>query len=259
MCHTGQVSRAGEVVSSMPQAAPPYLTSTALAVDSLSTALADVRDSALAESPLTELLLNEEAKLTLEKVLEESEDNPSTSTDNEETSVANIYATPCIDNQNLQENNNIRFDEPHQWVRIETTNQNERNMADLTREQADTINLACNNMTPSQQELADMHNWKLNMATAQVMADSSPVINKGKGPNPCNWGEADLLGEELEPGVQHQILEEYNAHQDELNTVDNETAGTENLDSENNPEEEEEASGCLTHEELQEKLQLNGN
>ncbi|KAG5334873.1 hypothetical protein C0989_002758 [Termitomyces sp. Mn162] len=190
--HTGRVSRAEEAVGSVYRAAPPHLTSTAPAVDSSSTASADVRDSAPAESPLTESLSDEETKLTSEKVLDEIEDNPSTSTDTEETSVANIFATPRIDNENLQENTNIRFDEPRRRARIENTNQNKRNTADLTSEQADTINLARNDMTPSQRELIDTRNRNLSTATARAMTDNGTSTEKGKGTDPGNWGNADL-------------------------------------------------------------------
>ncbi|KAG5349856.1 hypothetical protein C0989_001596 [Termitomyces sp. Mn162] len=153
--HTGRVSRAEEAVGSAYRAAPHHLTPTAPAVDSSSTASADVRDSALAESPLTESLSDEEIS---EKGLGEMGDNPSNNTDTEETSIANIFATPRMDNEHLQENTNIRLDEPRRRAKIGNTNQNEKIMADLTREQADTIKLARNNMTPSQQELIDTRN-----------------------------------------------------------------------------------------------------
>ncbi|KAG5348909.1 hypothetical protein C0989_007223, partial [Termitomyces sp. Mn162] len=249
------LSKAGEAVSSVYRAAPPHLTSTAPAVDSSSAALVDVMDSTPAESLPTELLSDKETKLTSDKVLEEIEDNPSTSTDTGETSVANIYATPHIDNENLQQNNNIRFDEPRRRAKIEITNQNERNTDDLTREQADTIKLARNNMTPSQRELIDTCNRNLSTATAQAVADSGPSSEKGKGPDPRNWGDADLLREDLDHEVQCHILEECNAHWDELNTADDEAAGTEDLDSEEN-DSEEEVENCLTHEELRERIQL---
>ncbi|KAG5349855.1 hypothetical protein C0989_001595 [Termitomyces sp. Mn162] len=87
------------------------------------------------------------------------------------------------------------------------------------------------------------------------MTNNGTSTEKGKGPDPGNWGNADLSREDLEPEVQRHILDECNAHRDRLITEEDEAAGTEDLESEDN-DSEEEASNHPTRQELRKRLHM---
>ncbi|KAG6899095.1 hypothetical protein C0995_007104 [Termitomyces sp. Mi166 len=54
--------------------------------------------------------------------------------------------------------------------------------------------------------------WNLNIWTG-TGESKIPGQDKGKGPDPCNWGDANLTSDELDSDVQHQILEACNRQQ----------------------------------------------
>ncbi|KAG6886989.1 hypothetical protein C0995_001484 [Termitomyces sp. Mi166 len=230
--NTWPVSRNGESVSSAPRAAPPHMpdstgqagaphgqdqssetsyTPTAPAVDHALPAPADATEFAQADSPITELESEGTSRAMSEAmpIDNSSELSSTSSTSSESITPINESILPPASLQNLQ-GNNIVCQEPRRRAGIENTHQS--NHAELTREQSEAVELAGNRMTEAQRELVDTRYRNLNIQTGTGESEV-PGRDKGKGPDPCNWGDANLTGDELDPDVQRQILEACNRQQ----------------------------------------------
>ena len=120
--------------------------STAPAVDPALTASADERETAPAESPLTEINSEPESRLNSEKVY--ADDSSPNNTEEEDNTVeTSWYATPRIDNTDLIGNDKLSNEENCRRARV--TYQEQKGQDGLTREQSEMIELARNNMTPA--------------------------------------------------------------------------------------------------------------
>ncbi|KAG6881847.1 hypothetical protein C0995_000368 [Termitomyces sp. Mi166 len=92
---------------------------------------------------------------------------------------------------------------------------------ELSQEQAEAISLARDKMTAEQRQLVDQRNRNVNVQPGDQNADRAGPRDKGKGPDPCSWGEANLSGDELDPEVQCQILDACNTQWDQGEGPDN--------------------------------------
>ncbi|KAG5335349.1 hypothetical protein C0989_001344 [Termitomyces sp. Mn162] len=181
---------------------------TAPAAKASFSAPADESDSALAESPLTDEE-SEKGSNQLPEAQGMEVDNNASSSENGDDSTANIYATPRVDNENHLGMENMMGEEPRRWARAENTDQNEVSQMGLSQEQSTTIEQARNNMTKEQRNLVDTRIRNVQFGSMLMENDTLGTSrNKGKGPDPRNWGEANLSEDELEPDVWEQILEE---------------------------------------------------
>ena len=125
----------------------------------------------------------------------------------------NIFVTPKNDIQNLQEDNesiSTVLNESCQWGRNKVTDWNKTNYNKLMSDQSITIEQAVHAMTDAQRELVETQNRYVNSIAIQRESNSRPSKDKGKGPDLCNWGNANLSNNDLDPEVQHQILEDCN-------------------------------------------------
>ncbi|KAG6887483.1 hypothetical protein C0995_014927 [Termitomyces sp. Mi166 len=178
--------------------------STAPAVASSLSAPADDSDSAQADSTLTEIPEDTLCELP-EGALMDLEHSVTNSSDNEDNPGRTVFSTPCVNNGNLQEEGSVNQEGPRRRARVEITHQN--GQAGLTQEQSETVELARHGMTEAQRERVEVHNRNLNISFRAQNTEDGPYQGKEKGPDPCNWGEADLSGDELDLDVQYQILE----------------------------------------------------
>ena len=118
-----------------------------------------------------------------------------------------------VTNENLQENESIStiLKDPHQRAREEVTDQNDQ--TNLTKEQYEMVKHGKISITPAQRKLINECNQKVHAWAAKTLGEGGPSQTKGKEPDPCNWGNANLSEEDLDPDVQQQILNECNTHQ----------------------------------------------
>ncbi|KAG5350142.1 hypothetical protein C0989_012511, partial [Termitomyces sp. Mn162] len=131
------------------------------------------------------------------------------SSENEEDSTTNVYATPRVDNENHLENEKVITEESRRRARNESTNQNEVSYMGLSQEQSTTIEQARINMTEEQRDLVETRIRNVQFGSIIMENDALGTSrNKGKGPDPRNWGEANLSEDELEPDIQEQLLED---------------------------------------------------
>ncbi|KAG6871894.1 hypothetical protein C0995_015239 [Termitomyces sp. Mi166 len=235
MHSAGQVSRMGDSVPILADqagarhsqdqslGAPEKITTPV--VDSLLTALANDGDSAQAESSFTELESEKASQVALEKIVR---DLDSSSSDNEDVVTDNKMT--------------------------ETTYKN--SVEGLSWEQSDAFKQARNNLTNEQRELVDTHQHNICFGTPGQSANTGEQAQtKGKGPDPHNWGEANLSRDELDPNVQCQILEVCGNQCDNPVWSDNEMADREVQTHEDDGSNIEDTA-AFTHEELREHLWL---
>ena len=82
---------------------------------------------------------------------------------------------------------------------------------DLTAEQEAVVNEAENQLTSTQKEQLSRRYEKVQRKTAPCDRSESwgegPSNPKGKGVDPCNWGDAQLSNTELDVDAQHAALE----------------------------------------------------
>ncbi|KAH0586395.1 hypothetical protein H2248_007632 [Termitomyces sp. 'cryptogamus'] len=181
---------------------------TAPAAKASFSAPADESDSASAESPLTDVDSDKEPDRLPEAQGMEVDINQNSS-ENEEDSTTNVYATPRVDNENHLENEKVITEESRRRARNESTNQNEVSYMGLSQEQSTTIEQARINMTEEQRDLVETRIRNVQFGSIIMENDALGTSrNKGKGPDPRNWGEANLSEDELEPDIQEQLLED---------------------------------------------------
>ncbi|KAG6887594.1 hypothetical protein C0995_014128, partial [Termitomyces sp. Mi166 len=272
MHSAGQVSRTGDSVSSAPRAAPPQVPisadqagarrgqdqssgapeKTTAPADSSLTAPANDSDSAQAESSLTELESEKASQVALEEI---ARDLDSSSSDNEDVVTGNkMYDSPMCDSDILQERISVAREGPRRRARTETTYEN--CVEGLSREQSKAFEQARNNLTNEQRELVDARQRNIRFGTPGQSADTGgQARTKGKGPDPRNWGEANLSGDELDPDAQRQILEACNDQRDNPVRSDNEMADREVRTHEDDGSDIEDTA-APTREELRERLWL---
>ncbi|KAG6914922.1 hypothetical protein DXG01_014408, partial [Tephrocybe rancida] len=88
----------------------------------------------------------------------------------------------------------------------------------LTAEQSRVVDMARQRMSAAERERVDTRYVNtssmpnVHQATSEETEQhAGPSRDKGKGPDPRNWGAAELSGDEYDPEVQRQILEAANA------------------------------------------------
>ncbi|KAG6857987.1 hypothetical protein C0995_003563, partial [Termitomyces sp. Mi166 len=175
-------------------------------------------ESARADSPLTELEGEEISQVTMTTAEEDNGSEVYTSQDSlDNENVFTQAAHPCTSVRNLQKMNISAAPEEHcRRTMGKATHQQE-----LSQEQVEAISLARDKMTVEQRQLVDQHNRNLNVQPGDQNADRAGPWDKGKGPDPHNWGEANLSGDELDPEVQRQILDTCNTQRDQGEGPDN--------------------------------------
>ncbi|KAG6816165.1 hypothetical protein H0H87_008177, partial [Tephrocybe sp. NHM501043] len=88
------------------------------------------------------------------------------------------------------------------------------------------------------------------------MKQAEPTKNKGKGPDPCNWGKANLTGEELDPEIQQQILQTCN---NERNNIPDEYETEAGQDNDEEDESEVPSTCTKLKEHLRSRKKLDKN
>ncbi|KAG5732278.1 hypothetical protein E4T56_gene11382 [Termitomyces sp. T112] len=95
--------------------------------------------------------------------------------------------------------------------------------AGLNPEQVRVVNLVQQGMLHEEKAwIAARYSNRDKISCPRIETDSSendkPETHKGKGPDPGNWGGADLTGDKLDPDIQEQMLELFNLQKKINNT-----------------------------------------
>ena len=88
--------------------------------------------------------------------------------------------------------------------------------ADLMEDYDRTFDTARDNLTNAERERIDRRFANISVAAVNLAPEGEAILaegtskSKGKSVDPHNWGDAQLTGDELDPEIQQQILENCN-------------------------------------------------
>ncbi|KAG5331585.1 hypothetical protein C0989_007894, partial [Termitomyces sp. Mn162] len=263
--NTGSALRAGETVSSALRTtqAPmrrgraaslgPPDPVTAPAAKSASSAPADILESAPAESSLTDI---SEASFQMTSEETQMEIKSEVSTSGSETMDGyninrKIPIPTSVQLSNVQERTMVPPEEATQ--RVTTEDNNQKRPGGLTTELANQGGGTNQDLGPGLVPLMEKSQEDRHVSFNNMLeAEPSTHIGKGKGPDPQEWGAAQLSEDELNPEIQQQILEACTIQRGAPTEIGEDGELPSELPSEG--EDPQERSRAPTHEQLQERL-----